>query len=106
LNPRPVDYESTALPLSYLGASIENSIRGKLLSIERKNQSSERASTRRRLAGIARYREKGYMAQPIPTPMRRNNIKDQIMYLTCSPVRRRLKNPKATEISNAKRTID
>src|SRR5580692_8400571 len=35
LNPRPVDYESTALPLSYLGPLFDNTIRAKFLSIER-----------------------------------------------------------------------
>jgi hypothetical protein len=35
LNPRPADYESAALPLSYLGPFIHDSIRRKSLSIHR-----------------------------------------------------------------------
>ena len=34
LNPRPADYESAALPLSYLGPCIDNSIRGKFLQFK------------------------------------------------------------------------
>ena len=37
LNSRPADYESAALPLSYLGSFFDNSIRAKFLSIEPRN---------------------------------------------------------------------
>ncbi len=46
------------------------------------------------------------MAQPIPTPISRNRINDQMMYLIRSLVRRRLKNPKAIEMISAKSVID
>jgi hypothetical protein len=52
-----------------------------------------------------RYREMGYMAQPMPIPTSKNMNKDQIMYFTRSAGRLRLKNPKATEMSNAKSSI-
>src|SRR5580658_6043028 len=45
------------------------------------------------------------MAQPIPTPISRNRNNDQMMYFTRSLVRRRLKNPNATEIRSAKSVI-
>jgi hypothetical protein len=96
LNSRPADYESAALPLSYLGAFFDNSIRAKFLSIERQRSGS---------SGAAHYRENGYMAQPIPTPMSKNRNKDQMMYLTRSFVRRRLRNPNAMEMSSAKSVI-
>ena len=51
------------------------------------------------------YRENGYIAQPIPTPINRNRNNDQMMYLRRSLVRRRLKNPNAMEISSAKSVI-
>jgi hypothetical protein len=50
-------------------------------------------------------REMGYMAQPMPMPTSRNMNKDQIMYFTRSAGRLRLKNPKATEMSNANSSI-
>jgi hypothetical protein len=53
----------------------------------------------------SRYREKGNIAQPIPTPISRNKNSDQMMYFTRSLVRRLLKNPNATEISSAKSVI-
>jgi hypothetical protein len=54
---------------------------------------------------VACYREKGYIAQPIPTPISKNKNNDQIMYFTRSLVRRRLRNPNATEMSSAKSVI-
>ena len=45
------------------------------------------------------------MAQPIPTPISKNRNKDQMMYLTRSFVRRRLRNPNAMEMSSAKSVI-
>ena len=105
LNRRPVDYESTALPLSYLGPFINDSIRAKFLSIERRKRSSIRSWRARPVAALAGYREKGYIAQPIPTPISKKRKSDHRMYLTRSLVRRRLKNPNAIEISRAKRTI-
>src|SRR6266568_984787 len=42
LNPRPADYESAALPLSYLGPLNDNSIRGKTLSIHANRQATGR----------------------------------------------------------------
>jgi hypothetical protein len=51
------------------------------------------------------YREKGYIAQPIPTPISKKRISDHRMYLIRSLVRRRLKNPNTIEISSAKSTI-
>ncbi len=97
MNSRPADYESAALPLSYLGSFFDNSIRVKILSIEPQKSRS--------IAAV-RYFEKGYIAQPIPTPISRNRNNDQRMYFTRSPIRRRLKNPNATEISSAKSVID
>jgi hypothetical protein len=96
LNPRPVDYESTALPLSYLGPLFDNTIRAKFLSIERQKSRS--------IISVD-YREKGYIAQPIPTPIRRKRNSDQMMYFTRSLVRRRLKNPNAIEMSSANSVI-
>ena len=97
MNSRPADYESAALPLSYLGPHFDNSIRAKFLSIEPQISRSNVALG---------YFEKGYIAQPMPTPMIKNRMKDQMMYLTRSLVRRRLRNPNATEMSNAKSVID
>src|SRR5690348_7465489 len=91
------DYESAALPLSYLGSYFDNSIRAKFLSIEAQNPRSNVAW---------RYFEKGYIAQPMPTPMSRNRKNDHRMYLTRSLVRRRLRNPNATEISSANSAMD
>jgi len=54
---------------------------------------------------LSHYLEKGYIAQPIPTPISRNRNNDQMMYFTRSFVRRRPKNPKATEMSSAKSVI-
>lgn len=54
-------------------------------------------------AGYAQ-REKGYMAQPMPRPISRNSMNDQRMYLRRSGGRR-LKNPKATEITRAKSSM-
>ena len=51
------------------------------------------------------YLENGYIAQPIPTPIRRNNNNDQMMYFTRSFVRRRLRNPNAIEMSSANSVI-
>jgi hypothetical protein len=51
------------------------------------------------------YREKGYIAQPIPTPISKKRISDHRMYLIRSLVRRRLKKPNTIEISSAKSTI-
>lgn len=96
MNSRPADYESAALPLSYLGQFIHNSIRAKFLSIEQQEFHSTSA---------VNYREKGYIAQPIPTPISRNRNNDQMMYFTRSLVRRRLKNPNAMEMSSANRVI-
>lgn len=50
-------------------------------------------------------REKGYIAQPIPTPIRRKRSNDQMMYFTRSFVPRRLKNPNAIEMSSANSVI-
>jgi hypothetical protein len=52
------------------------------------------------------YFEKGYMAQPIPTPINRNKNRDQMMYFTRSLILRRLKNPNAMEMSSAKSVMD
>jgi hypothetical protein len=91
------DYESAALPLSFLGLLIDNSIHAKFLSIERQE-----------LAVLAKkyHFEKGYIAQPMPTPISKNKINDQMMYFTRSLIRRRLKNPNAMEMSSAKSVID
>ena len=45
------------------------------------------------------------MAQPMPTPISKKRNNDQMMYLTRSLVRRRLKNPNAMEMSSAKNVI-
>jgi hypothetical protein len=82
--------------LSYLGLFIYNNIRAKFLSIERQKLGSISAAS---------YREKGYIAQPIPTPISRNRNNDQMMYFTRSLVRRRLKNPNAMEMSSANSVI-
>jgi len=49
----------------------------------------------------ASYRENGYIAQPIPTPISKKRNSDQMMYFTRSLARRRLKKPNATEIRSA-----
>src|SRR5579859_4999994 len=49
-------------------------------------------------------REKGYMAQPMPTPTSRKSKSVQKMYLTRSLGWRRPRNPKETEITRAKIT--
>jgi hypothetical protein len=54
-------------------------------------------------AGYAQ-REKGYMAQPMPRPISTNSANDQRMYLKRSGGRR-LRNPKATEITKAKSSM-
>ncbi len=41
--------------------------------------------------------ENGYIAHPIPTPIRRNRNSDHTMYFTRSIGRRRLRKPKAME---------
>jgi len=51
-------------------------------------------------------REKGYIAQPIPTPIKRKRNSDHAMYFTRSIGRRRLRNPNAMEISSANRSMD
>src|ERR1700720_719431 len=45
----------------------------------------------------ASYREKGYMAQPIPMPNSRNNSSDHAIYFTRSSGPRRLRKPNAIE---------
>ena len=88
--------------LSYLGPSIHNNIRGKFLSMKRAKSRS--------MAAIIwqgrRHLENGNIAHPIPTPISKNRNSDQIMYFTRSFVRRRLKNPNATEIISANSVID
>jgi len=54
---------------------------------------------------VVGYREKGYIAQPIPTPISKKRISDHRMYLIRSLVRRRLKKPNTMEISSANNTI-
>src|SRR5258708_28562757 len=51
-------------------------------------------------------REKGYIAHPIPTPIKRKRKSDHTMYFTRSTVRRRLRKPNAMEISEAKSSMD
>lgn len=96
LNSRPVDYESAAQPLSYLGCCNDDSIRGKMLSIRKKTSFAENSQFQR---------VNGYMAQPMATPTSKNKNSDQTMYFTRSSGRRRLRKPKATEISRANSTM-
>ncbi|PYL05695.1 MAG: hypothetical protein DME33_15825 [Verrucomicrobia bacterium] len=51
-------------------------------------------------------REKGYIAQPIPTPIKRKRSRDHTMYFTRSIGCRRLRKPNAMEISKAKSSMD
>src|SRR5258708_12480273 len=50
--------------------------------------------------------EKGYIAHPIPTAIKIKTNSDHTIYFTRSTGRRRLRKPKATEITRAKRSID
>jgi hypothetical protein len=47
------------------------------------------------------YRENGYMIQPMPIPMSKNQNSECAAYLTCSFGARRLKTPNATETRKA-----
>src|SRR2546430_15806393 len=51
-------------------------------------------------------REKGYIAQPIPTPIKRKRSRDHTIYFTRSIGCRRLRKPNAMEISKAKSSMD
>ena len=88
MNSRPADYESAALPLSYLGLPSHLNIRGKLLSIY--------PPIKRSL-----HRDSGYIAQPIPIPISRNKNSDHTMYFNRSMAGLRLRNPNATDIASA-----
>ncbi|MGA2812639.1 MAG: hypothetical protein ABSG16_14650 [Candidatus Acidiferrum sp.] len=50
-------------------------------------------------------RDAGYIAHPIPIPTAKNKNNDHKIYLILSIGRRRLKNPNATEITEAKISI-
>src|SRR5713101_3624117 len=50
--------------------------------------------------------ENGYIAHPIPTPISRKRNSDHTMYFTRSIGCRRLRKPKAMEISTAKSSRD
>src|SRR5439155_25740278 len=60
-----------------------------------------RAVTRQFTAMIMVFfqRENGYIAHPIPTPIKRKRNSDHTMYFARSIGRRRLRKPKAMEIS-------
>jgi hypothetical protein len=92
LNSRPADYESAALPLSYLGLLHHLNIRRKLLSIHPPTARSF-------------HRDNGYIAQPIPMPTSRNKNSDHTIYFTRSKAGRRLRNPNAIEIASANSNI-
>src|SRR6266850_2648459 len=51
------------------------------------------------------HREKGYIAQPIPTPISKKRKSDHTMYFTRSIGCRRLKKPNAMEITSANSSI-
>jgi len=55
--------------------------------------------------GETDQREKGYMAQPIPTPINKKRISDHTIYFNLSLTPRRLRNPKAIEIASANSVI-
>ena len=51
------------------------------------------------------HRENGYMSHAAPKPIKRNRTKDNAAYLIRSSVVRRVRQPRAMETNNAKRTI-
>src|SRR5260370_3414226 len=51
-------------------------------------------------------RENGYIAHPIPTPIKRKRKSDHKMYFKRSIGRRRLRKPNAMEISKSKSSMD
>ena len=102
LNSRPADYESAALPLSYLGL-VEKST---LASTENWCQFI-RKTLFARLEAVRRQdqRENGYIAQPMPIPNSKNRSRDHTMYFARSIGRRRLRNPNAMDIISANSNI-
>src|SRR5882762_8424574 len=117
LNSRPADYESAALPLSYLGleqkttlASAENCCqfisKPPVLSGIANSPLPSNAKSCWRTRSTAEcaadhQRENGYMAQPIPMPNSRKSNSDHAIYFTRSMGRRRLRKPNAMDIKSA-----
>src|SRR5215831_3045228 len=98
LNSRPADYESAALPLSYLGVFITLAFGGRFPQFRRDGAFPARTSE---ACEVNVQREKGYISQPRAIPTRRNIAKDHAAYLRRSMGLRRPRVPNASEMIKA-----